>query len=202
MRKFIKLTIYCIFYVLVLPFGLLSLLWYKIFGTQVIYHYCAESFSLLPAHIGILVRGAFYNQTLKKAHHDLTVHFGGYLSKMDSVLGKNVCIAGHATIGLVNVGDNAAIGNNCNVLSGRHHHNFEDTGEDIFSGEDRFAVINIGKNSFIGDNTVVMAHIGEYSIVGAGSVVVKDIPDYVIAVGNPAKVVKERPRGEQNETAG
>ncbi|PKK84307.1 MAG: hypothetical protein CVT49_04040 [candidate division Zixibacteria bacterium HGW-Zixibacteria-1] len=194
MRKLVKWTIYGIIYILVLPFGLLSLLWYKIFGSQAIYYCCAETFSLLPVHLGILVRCAFYNQTLKEAHHDLVVLFGGYLSKMESRIGRKVIIAGHATIGLVDIRDYAAIGNNTNILSGRHHHNFEETSQEVFSGEDRFAVIKVGQHAFIGDNSVIMAHIGDYSIIGAGSVVVKEIPDYVIAVGNPAKAVKERPR--------
>ena len=33
--------------------------------------------------------------------------------------------------------------------------------------------------------------IGKKVIVGAGSVVTKDIPDYCIAVGNPARVIKQ-----------
>ncbi|UJH91318.1 hypothetical protein LZ575_00495 [Antarcticibacterium sp. 1MA-6-2] len=33
--------------------------------------------------------------------------------------------------------------------------------------------------------------IGEGAIIGAGSLVIKDIPAWTIAVGNPAKVVKE-----------
>ena len=31
-----------------------------------------------------------------------------------------------------------------------------------------------------------------YTSVGAGSVVAKDLPDYSIAVGNPAKVIRDR----------
>ena len=34
--------------------------------------------------------------------------------------------------------------------------------------------------------------IGEGSIIGANSVVTKDIPAYSIAVGSPAKVIKNR----------
>ena len=33
--------------------------------------------------------------------------------------------------------------------------------------------------------------IGKYAVVGAGSVVTKDVPDYCVAVGNPAKVIKQ-----------
>jgi len=194
MRRAIKWAIYGIVFILVLPFGLLARLFHLIFHSQLFFHLFAETFSLLPSYVGILVRGSFYNQTLKQAHHDLVIHFGGYISKMDSVIGKNVVIAGHATVGLVIAGDNAAIGNHTNILSGRRHHNFEDSSRDVFSIEDRFTPINIGKNAFIGDNSVVMADVGESSIIGAGSVVVKDIPDHVVAVGNPARVIKQRSR--------
>jgi acetyltransferase-like isoleucine patch superfamily enzyme len=33
--------------------------------------------------------------------------------------------------------------------------------------------------------------IGQGAIIGSGSVVTKDIPDWTIAVGSPAKVIKE-----------
>ena len=32
--------------------------------------------------------------------------------------------------------------------------------------------------------------IGKNAVIGAGSVVVKDIPDNVLAVGNPARVIR------------
>lgn len=34
-------------------------------------------------------------------------------------------------------------------------------------------------------------HIGSNVVIGSGSVVTKDIPDNCVAVGNPAKVIKE-----------
>jgi maltose O-acetyltransferase len=36
--------------------------------------------------------------------------------------------------------------------------------------------------------------IGNYAVIGTGSVVTHDIPDYAVAVGNPARVVRERAR--------
>lgn len=53
--------------------------------------------------------------------------------------------------------------------------------------------INIRDNVWIGEGVCVMSGvtIGYGSIIGALSVVTKDIPDYSIAVGSPAKVVKE-----------
>jgi len=52
--------------------------------------------------------------------------------------------------------------------------------------------VRIGEKSFVGDRSVVMADIGRQTIVGAGSVVAKEIGDLVVAVGNPARVIKKR----------
>lgn len=51
----------------------------------------------------------------------------------------------------------------------------------------------IGDNVTLGANVVVIGnvHIGNNVMIGAGSVVVKDIPDNSIAVGNPARVIKQ-----------
>lgn len=51
----------------------------------------------------------------------------------------------------------------------------------------------IGDNVWIGDNSIILpgVEIGKGSIIGANSVVTKSIPAYSIAVGIPAKVVKQ-----------
>ena len=50
----------------------------------------------------------------------------------------------------------------------------------------------IGDHSWLGENVCVIgASVGKHSIVGANSVVTSDIPDYSIAVGAPAKVIKQ-----------
>ncbi|OFI49237.1 maltose acetyltransferase [Floricoccus tropicus] len=53
--------------------------------------------------------------------------------------------------------------------------------------------IEIGDGAWLGANVTVNpgVKIGKNSIIGSGSVVVKDIPDNVIAVGNPARVLRE-----------
>lgn len=51
----------------------------------------------------------------------------------------------------------------------------------------------IKKNAKIGANVTILPGvvIGENSLIGAGSVVVSDIPDGVVAVGNPARIIKK-----------
>lgn len=53
----------------------------------------------------------------------------------------------------------------------------------------------IGAYTFIGTNSVVLPNvkIGKNVVIGAGSVVTKDIPDNCMALGTPAKVIKELP---------
>lgn len=55
------------------------------------------------------------------------------------------------------------------------------------------APIRIGENVWIGSNVRICkgVSIGDNSVIGANSVVTKDIPSNCIAVGLPAKVVKE-----------
>ena len=53
--------------------------------------------------------------------------------------------------------------------------------------------ITIGDNVWIGGGAIIMpgVTIGEDSVIGAGSVVTRDIPARSLAVGSPAKVVRE-----------
>lgn len=53
--------------------------------------------------------------------------------------------------------------------------------------------ITIGDNVWIGGGAIILAgvSIGENSVIGAGAVVTKDVPPNVVAVGNPARVIKQ-----------
>lgn len=54
--------------------------------------------------------------------------------------------------------------------------------------------VKIGHTTYLGANSTVinMKNVGNNVTIGAGGVVVKDIPNDVIAVGVPAKVIKEK----------
>lgn len=57
----------------------------------------------------------------------------------------------------------------------------------------KIAPVIIEDNCWIGANAILLpgVTIGRCSVVGAGSVVTKDIPPYSVAVGSPAKVIKQ-----------
>jgi acetyltransferase-like isoleucine patch superfamily enzyme len=63
-----------------------------------------------------------------------------------------------------------------------------------FKGERRS--ISIGDYAWLPNKIIVLpgVSIGSHAVIGTGSVVSSDIADYGIAVGNPARVVRERAR--------
>ena len=61
--------------------------------------------------------------------------------------------------------------------------------------------LHLKKGCLIGMESFVMpgVTVGEGAVVGAGSLVAKDVPDWCVAVGRPAKVVREIPKREITE---
>jgi len=58
--------------------------------------------------------------------------------------------------------------------------------------------ITLGDNVWLGGGVIVLpgVSIGDNSVIGAGSVVTRDVPANVIAVGNPARVLRALPDDE------
>ena len=64
---------------------------------------------------------------------------------------------------------------------------------EFFAWRRSFQVV-IGHDVWIGHGAIVLPgrNIGIGAVIGAGAVVTKDIPAYAIAVGNPARVLRQR----------
>ena len=94
-------------------------------------------------------------------------------------------------IGPVHIGNDIRLAQNITV-SGLNH-DYEDVSMPIHEQGVSTAPIIIEDNSWLGANVVVVAGvtIGKHCIVAAGSIVTKDIPPYSVAVGNPARVIKQ-----------
>lgn len=89
----------------------------------------------------------------------------------------------------ITLGNDVQIGPNVQLLTPVHPVD----GEQRRSGIEAGAPITLGDNVWLGGGVIVCpgVTIGENTVVGAGSVVVHDLPANVVAVGNPARVVKE-----------
>lgn len=104
-------------------------------------------------------------------------------------VGSYVCIAGP---GNITIGKNCMIASHTGIYA--NNHNFADTSLKIaYQGVSKKGIV-IEDDCWLGHGVTVLdgVTIGEGSVIGAGSVVTKDIPPFSVAVGVPAKVIKNR----------
>jgi maltose O-acetyltransferase len=89
----------------------------------------------------------------------------------------------------ITIGDDVQIGPNVQLLTPTHPVEPEPRRQKWEAAEP----ITIGNNVWLGGGVIVCpgVTIGENTVVGAGAVVVKDLPANVVAVGNPARVVRQ-----------
>ncbi|MEU9606461.1 sugar O-acetyltransferase [Streptomyces sp. NPDC048057] len=115
--------------------------------------------------------------------------YGTYITMGDNVfVNVNAVFLDAAPI---TIGSDVQIGPNVQLVTPNHELDHERRR----AGWERGEPITIGDNVWLGSGVVVCpgVTIGENTVVGAGSVVVKDLPAGVLAVGNPARVVRELP---------
>lgn len=115
-------------------------------------------------------------------------------------IGKNVEINDYVHIAAgekIIIGDNVLIASKV-FISDLNHGNYKGTKQDSPLSTPNSRKLStdpvlIKDNVWIGEGVCIMpgVTIGSGCIIGASSVVTKDIPDYCIAVGSPAKVIKE-----------
>jgi maltose O-acetyltransferase len=88
----------------------------------------------------------------------------------------------------VTIGDDTLIGPGVQLLTASHPLDPGPRREGWESGEP----ITIGRNVWLGGGVIVCpgVTVGDDTVVGAGAVVVHDLPAGVLAVGNPARVVR------------
>lgn len=106
----------------------------------------------------------------------------------NSHLGVDVYV--NASEGKVKIGDNVSVGPKSQIYS--YSDDFES--HNLIGEIHKVKDVVIGNNILIGAGVTVLPGviIEEGSVIGAGSIVNKNIPAFSIAVGIPAKVIKQR----------
>lgn len=91
----------------------------------------------------------------------------------------------------VTIGDDVWFGPNVYITDASHQ--LDDTSRPIGHGMAPAEAVHIGDGAWIGTGVVVLpgVTVGANTAVGANSVVAEDLPANCVAVGSPAKVVRE-----------
>lgn len=104
----------------------------------------------------------------------------------DSTINPFAVVRGRITLGVA-----VRIGAYSSLLA--FNHGFAPD-QPVFTQPHTSRGIVVGDDVWIGSNVTVLdgVGIGAHAVIGAGAVVTKDIPDWGVAVGNPARVVRDR----------
>ncbi len=91
-------------------------------------------------------------------------------------------------VATITIGEDCQIGPNVQLLTPTHPIDPQPRRDKLEGAQP----ITISDNVWLGGGVIVCpgVSIGENSIIGAGAVVTKDIPANVVAVGNPARVIR------------
>ncbi len=162
-------------------FGLLICKVYRTYRNSFISRFLMDSWLMSP----ILVRK--WNPWLVK--------------KMGAHVGKSVAIGDHVRIDWghadhIYIEDYVQLTGGCRILCHKRDLSDYHKGDNAADFGYKVASVVLKKGCQIGMETLIMpgVTVGEGAIVGAGSLVTKDIPAWTIAVGRPAKVIKEIPK--------
>jgi len=167
---------------------------------------------LLRKNVGSIGRDSliyppFHSWNIKTLHigKNVRIYPGGWIETINEYLQDKF----HPEL---RIGDDTYIGNRCHIIAcnkmeiGRNVtmadnvyitdnlHGFEDLNCGIMVQPLRIpGPVVIEDEVWLGERVCVMPNvrIGKHSVIGANSVVTKDIPPYSIAVGSPARVIKQ-----------
>jgi acetyltransferase-like isoleucine patch superfamily enzyme len=133
---------------------------------------------------------------------DVFIGAGSWLQVLDGPetgvaleIGDGTSIAGNCVLSAatsVRIGNKVLVASNVYVAD--HSHAFEDKSLAVLEqGITRVESVEIDDGAWLGENVVVCpgVRIGRGAVIGANAVVLHDVPNYSVAVGAPARVVRE-----------
>ena len=109
------------------------------------------------------------------------------------LIGRGSGIVGHLSI---DIGDDVWTGHHVYITD--QSHGYLDISKPISQQSQPERAVSIGEGSWLGHGVVVLpgAKIGKHVAVGANSVETGEMPDYSVAVGSPARVIKQYTQNE------
>lgn len=139
------------------------------------------------------IRGAFAKHIVSYLGQDVNIEKGAFFTPGLSIGNRSGIGIDCEVHGDVKIGKNVMMGPEVVVYT--QGHKFSDIDMPMIDqGTDESKPVIIEDNVWIGRRVIILpgVTIGEGCIIGAGAVVAKSIEPFSVAVGNPAKVVKNR----------
>ncbi|MHB1414178.1 MAG: acyltransferase [Chloroflexota bacterium] len=114
----------------------------------------------------------------------------------DTFIGESVVIRGQ---GGVTIGDSVLIAPQAKILA--VNHNFADVTRPVIEQGISGEGITVEGGAWIGAGAAVLdgVRVGKGAVIGANAVVTRDIPPYSVAVGSPARVIRDLQSGDSRE---
>ena len=157
-------------------------------------HVITRGFVFMDRGVELYVRKGYGRLVLGRWVHlgvdtALRCHEGTLTLGDKSVLARDVSINCYLD---VEIGDSALIADG--VYISDFDHNFADVSRPIKDQGIAKSRVRIDRDVWLGTKVTVCrgVAIGEGAVVGANAVVTRDLPAYAVAVGVPARVVKDR----------
>lgn len=192
MKRFVKHLLNAFAAAIVFPAVCVFRLQAAIVGGDRVFCNWTQLFSLIPGLTGVYLRHAFLRLTTKGCGEDACVSFGTLFSHPSVMLGKTVYIGNYCSIGDVTIEDDVLIASHVSIMNGCRQHGTERLDVPVREQTGHYDAVTIGRDSWIGERATVAANIGRHCIIGAGALVLSPVPDYCIAVGVPARVIRDR----------
>ncbi len=192
MKACIKNILRAICIVIVSPTVLLYRLQAGLIGAENAFPGWSQLFSLIPGRTGVYLRHAFYRCSLRLCDDDACVSFGTIFSHANASIGRTAYIGNYCSIGDVEIADDVLIASHVSIMNGCRQHGLERLDVPVREQIGHYENVTIGRDTWIGERATIAASVGKHCVVGAGSLVLTPLPDYSVAVGVPAKIIRDR----------
>ncbi len=175
-----------------LPFYFIYRLEALFVGERKAFGMLSQWISIVPGLSGEYFRRGYLQWAVGQSLNDCCISFGTTFSDNRVKIGDGAYLGCRCDIGYADIGPNCVIGSGVHIISGLRQHGFEDLDVPIKEQGGEFSKVTIGEDTWIGNGAIIGADVGKKCVIGVGSVVVKPVPDFVVAVGNPAKIIRVR----------
>jgi len=163
--------------------------------SDIIFRTMSEFLGFIPYFPGVILRYEFYRFALRKCGRNVLIEFGVIFIYSDIEIGDNVLIGRYSIVHHCDFGSHVLVGERSTFLSGMRQHSYDRTDIPMTAQGGAKKRIMVGDDCWIGSHSILMDDVATGCVIGAGSVVTKSLPAHSVAVGNPARPVRNRATG-------